>query len=94
MLDICATVYRKHRLWSILELKAAMEESLLSNSELVLIWVDPGRFCILRKKRCALIKPPEFAGHVTVDPEAEDRPLGTIINYDELRELYLDKSPK
>ena len=96
------------------------------------------RFCVLRKKRYAAVKPPQFMGHVTVDPktlqlvytpwnvsqqevetavskldsalvkrelivwkecefedntETEERSLGTIINYEELRELYLERSP-
>ena len=51
MLDIHTTVYRRNRLWSTLELKGATETSLIANSELLLIWVEPGRYCILREKK-------------------------------------------
>ena len=141
MLDVHATMYRKHRLWSTLELKGANEDTLLANSELVFVWVDPGQFCVVRKKRSAPIKPPQFAGQVTVDPktlqlvytpwnvsqnevekaiskldsklvkrepivqvqgdaeesaetQTEERTLGTIVNYEELRELYMERSPR
>ena len=56
MLDVHATVYRKHRLWSTLELKGATKDTLLANSELVFIWLEPGQFCIVRKKHCATVK--------------------------------------
>ena len=47
MLDLHATVYRRNRLWSTLELRGATEDSLVANSDLLLVWVEPGRYCVL-----------------------------------------------
>ena len=134
MLDIHTTVYRRNRLWSTLELKGATENSLIANSDLLLIWVEPGRYCILREKRKDTIKPAHLTGHVTIDPltnnlvytpwnlsESEVRTsvdaldssrvkrelidpskdeqetktieLGHIVDYDQLWELFVDRSP-
>ena len=50
MLDMHPMVYRRHRLWSTLELKGATEDTLLANSELVFVWVEPGQFCVARER--------------------------------------------
>ena len=134
MLDIHTTVYRRNRLWSTLELKGATETSLIANSELLLVWVEPGRYCILREKHKDRIKPAQLTGHVTIDPttnnlvytpwnlsESEVRTaidaldltkvkrevieisdeeketktidLGRIEGYDQLHEMFVDRSP-
>ena len=134
MLDIHTTVYQRNRLWSTLELKGATETSLVANSDLLLVWVEPGRYCILREKKRDLIKPAQLTGHVTIDPvtkhlvytpwnlsesevlssvdamdqkrikreaiessetekEVQTIELGRIVNYDQLRELFVDRSP-
>ena len=127
-------MYRRNRLWSTLALKGATEESLVANSDLLLIWVEPGRYCVLREKRRDVIKPAELTGHVTIDPVtkqlvytpwnlseinvaqavealdvtrvkkevieiSDDEPttqsieLGRIVNYNQLREIFVDRIP-
>ena len=134
MLDIHMTVYRRNRLWSALELKGATETSLIANCELLLVWVEPGRYCILREKHKDQIKPAQLTGHVTIDPttntlvytpwnlsesevrtainaldltkvkrevieisdeDQERKPidLGRVVDYDQLREMFVDRSP-
>ena len=134
-LNVHTTVYRRHRLWSTLDLKGATEDSLVANSELLLVWIEPGRFCVLREKKKDNIRPPHFAGHVSFDPatnqmvytpwnmsekdvaiavdgldptkikrelvdpaetvdiEESHVEIGHVINYEELRGLYIDRSP-
>ena len=134
MLDVHTTVYRRNRLWSTLELRGATEVSLVANSDLLLVWVEPGRYCVLCEKRKDVIKPAELTGHVTIDPVtkqlvytpwnlsetnvaqavealdvtrvkkevieiSDDEPttqtieLGRIVNYNQLREIFMDRSP-
>ena len=134
MLDFHTTVYRSNRLWSTLELSGATEDSLVANSDLLLVWIEPGRYCVLREKQHDTIKPAELTGHVTIDPvtkqlvytpwnlsethvaraveeldmtrvkkeviEISDEEttsqtieLGRIMNYSQLREIFLDRSP-
>ena len=132
--DVHTTVYRRNRLWSTLELKGATETSLVANSDLLLIWVELDRYCILREKCKDVIKPAELTGHVTLDPstnqlvytpwnlsetdvaqavdaldetrvkkeiieisndeqKAQTIELGRLVDYDQLHELFVDRSP-